>query len=57
MYKDSVFSFYKLYIDCFSSMCKLIATAGSNFLDGYKKYCGIEKQWNENYTYIFKHDY
>ena len=25
-------------IDCFSSMCELIAMAGSNFLDGCKKY-------------------
>ena len=39
MNEESVFSFYKLpvYIDCFSSVCKLIATAGSNFLDGYVK--------------------
>ena len=43
-YEESVFSFCKLYIlDCFSSMCKLIATAGSNFLEGYRKYCGIGK--------------
>ena len=28
--------------------------AGSNFLDGCKKYCGVGKWWSENYTYLFK---
>ena len=42
--KQSVFSsvLFKYYLDCFSSMCELITMARSNFLDGYKKYCGLK---------------
>ena len=32
--------------DWFSSMCELIMMVGSNFLDGYKKRCGV-------YIYIY----
>ena len=37
------FKLFKLYIDCFSSMCELITMAASNFLDECKKQCGIGK--------------
>ena len=34
-----------LWINCFSSICKLITMVGSNFVDGCKKYCGIGMWW------------
>ena len=35
-------------------MCELITMAGSNFLDGRKKYCAVGKWWSENHKYLFK---
>ena len=45
---------FKRYIDWFSSMCKLITMAGSNFLEACKKYCGVGRWCSENHANLFQ---